>query len=82
MKFSYDKKDLEYLNEAKREALKSTCLRAKCGAVIVKENKIIGKGFNSPPKNLESQRRCLNNKEDYDQEILVLGCLDFWRQKF
>jgi len=82
MKFSSDKKDLEYFNEAKREALKSTCLRAKCGAVIVKENKIIGKGFNSPPKNLESQRRCLNNKEDYDQEILVLGCLDFWRQKF
>ncbi len=29
----------------------SNCLRSKCGARIVKDKKIIGEGFNSPPKN-------------------------------
>jgi len=44
-----DKKDaLRYIEEASKIALNSTCLRSKCGAVIVKERKIIGEGFNSP----------------------------------
>jgi len=75
MKFLYnDKVAEEFLNETKKVALKSTCLRAKCGAVIVKDNEIIGKGFNSPPKNLESQRRCLNDKEGYDKKITDKTC--------
>jgi len=69
-----DKVAEEFLNEAKKVALNSTCLRAKCGAVIVKNNEIIGKGFNSPPKNLENQRRCLINKEEYDKKVTDKTC--------
>ena len=47
---------------AQEEALKSTCLERKCGAVLVNSEKIIGKGFNSPPGNIESQRRCNQDK--------------------
>jgi deoxycytidylate deaminase len=50
-----NKKELEearnYLEEAVKVALSSSCHRSKCGSVIVSEGKIIGKGFNSPPKN-------------------------------
>ena len=56
-------------DEAVKEALKSTCLRSKCGSVIIKNGKIIGKGFNSPPKNLESQRKCLQNKKEIDEKV-------------
>lgn len=34
-----------------QEAKKSNCLRKRCGTVIVKNNEVIGKGFNSPPGN-------------------------------
>lgn len=64
----------EFLNKTRKIALKSTCLRAKCGAVIVKDNEIIGRGFNSPPKNLESQRRCSNDKENYDKKVTDKTC--------
>jgi len=32
-----EKEAAQYLNEAAKIALKSTCLRAKCGSVIVKD---------------------------------------------
>ena len=38
-----------FLKEARRIALKSSCLRSKCGSVIVKDGEIIGSGYNSPP---------------------------------
>lgn len=54
-----EEKDVfQYFEAAINEAKKASCLRAKCGSVVVKSGSIIGKGFNSPPKNLESQRRC------------------------
>ncbi len=37
-----------YFAAAAKEAENATCLRAKCGAVIVKNDVIIGRGFNSP----------------------------------
>jgi len=46
-----EKKAIKYIDEAAQIALSSNCLRSRCGAVIVKDNKVIGKGFNSPPKN-------------------------------
>lgn len=55
-------------------AKNSTCLRSKCGSIIIKDNKIIGKGYNSPPNEIESQRRCLNNKENYDKKITDKTC--------
>lgn len=63
-----------YFNEAAREALKSTCLRAKCGSVIVNAGRVIGKGFNSPPANLESQRKCFIEKDSYDKKVSDKTC--------
>jgi deoxycytidylate deaminase len=63
-----------YLDKAVEAALKSTCERAKCGSVIVKDNKIIGTGFNSPPANKESQRRCSFAKESYAKKITDKTC--------
>lgn len=63
-----------YFNEAVKEALKSTCLRSKCGSVIVKNRNIIGKGFNSPPGNLESQRKCLVDKKNYEEKVADKTC--------
>lgn len=51
-------KDESFLDEALAEAHKASCARSKVGAVIVKDGVVIGRGFNSPPANLESQRRC------------------------
>ncbi len=47
--------------EASYSAQSATCLRRRCGAVVVADRKIIGRGFNSPPAELESQRRCKSN---------------------
>jgi hypothetical protein len=45
------------------EALKATCQRSKCGSIILNREEVIGRGFNSPPNNLESQRRCHRKDE-------------------
>ena len=42
-------KALEYLDIAAMAAGYSCCFRSKCGSVIVKDDQIIGKGYNSPP---------------------------------
>ncbi len=54
-----DKKAAQkWLDEAAKEARQATCHEAKCGCVIVSEGKVIGRGYNSPPNNDESQRMC------------------------
>ena len=40
-----------YIDKAAEIAEKSTCLRSKCGAVIVKDDVVLGSGFNSLPLN-------------------------------
>ena len=65
---------IKLMGEALNIAKQSTCLRAKCGCVIISNNEIIGKGFNSPPSNLESQRRCNNHKENYDKKTTDKTC--------
>lgn len=69
-----EKEALEYLNKAAEAALNSTCRRAKCGSVIVSNGTIIGIGFNSPPKNKESQRRCSYSKDFYHRKITDKTC--------
>lgn len=54
----------KYVNAAKEIALKSTCLRAHCGAVIVSNDQKIGEGYNSPPLEDESSRMCSNVYEN------------------
>lgn len=41
----------KYFKQAAKIAIRSRCLRAKCGSIIVKDKQIIGTGFNSPPLN-------------------------------
>ncbi|PIN87645.1 hypothetical protein COV12_02750 [Candidatus Woesearchaeota archaeon CG10_big_fil_rev_8_21_14_0_10_32_24] len=38
-----------YLNSAANVATLASCYRSKCGTIIVKDNEIIGEGYNSPP---------------------------------
>ncbi|MBI4023249.1 hypothetical protein HY375_03745 [Candidatus Berkelbacteria bacterium] len=49
-----------YFREAAELARHATCLRGRGGSVIVSNSTIIGRGYNSPPANLESNRTCLN----------------------
>lgn len=55
-----------YFERAASVAKDATCLRAKCGSVIVKNAVIIGEGFNSPALNREDQRLC---EADMDTSI-------------
>jgi deoxycytidylate deaminase len=63
-----------WLNKAKEIAQRATCMRAKCGAVIVKDSVIIGKGFNSPPGENESERRCNIEKNKYHVKVTDKTC--------
>lgn len=69
-----EKEALSWIEEAIQVAQSATCLRAKCGAVIVKDGKIIGVGFNSPPGNDEKERRCKNKKKSYDEKVTDKTC--------
>ncbi len=46
-----------YFKEAGKEAKKSLCLRDKCGAVVVLNNEVIGRGFSGPAGGI-SERKC------------------------
>ena len=49
LKGAEEKNAMSFLENAVEVALNSNCLRSRCGSVIVKENEVIGIGFNSPP---------------------------------
>jgi|SRR3989344_1038409 len=69
-----ENESINFIDKAIEIAKQSTCERAKCGSIIVKDNVIIGQGFNSPPSNLESQRRCNNSKENYHKKVTDKTC--------
>ncbi len=69
-----ENKALEYITQAAEVAKKATCERSMCGAIIVQNNKIIGNGFNSPPRNLKKQRRCSVSKDSYHKRITDKTC--------
>lgn len=48
----------QYFELAAKVAQSAKCYQAKCGTVIVKDNKVIGNGFNGPPLGEESNRTC------------------------
>jgi len=54
-----------YFIEAAEEAKKATCQRAKCGSVVVLNEEVVGRGFNSPAGDHENQRAC---NYSYDPE--------------
>ena len=57
---------LRYVNEAAHVARGSSCHRAQCGSVIVKGDKIIGRGYNSPPRDTRLDR-CF--KDDLPKDL-------------
>lgn len=65
-----------YFDEAGKVATSATCLRARCGTVIVKKDAIIGRGYNSPALDEENQRTCninfdLTIKPKYDKTCCI-----------
>ena len=65
-----------YFEAAADVAKEATCLRAKCGSIIVKDSVIIGQGFNSPALDNESQRLCVAEmdtdvKPKYDKTCCI-----------
>jgi deoxycytidylate deaminase len=62
------------LQEVIKVAKQSGCNDARCGSIIIKDGIIIGKGFNSPPGNIESQRRCHIKKDAYHKKISDKTC--------
>ena len=69
-----EKEAIRFIDEAARVAQNSGCERKKCGSVIVKDGHIIGKAFNGPPGNLESQRRCSISKDSYHAKLTDKSC--------
>lgn len=65
-----------YFETAAEVAKNATCLKAKCGSVIVKNTVVIGEGFNSPALDDESQRLCTADmdptaKPKYDKTCCI-----------
>ena len=48
----------DFIEEAANEAKKALCLRDKCGAIIVLNEEIIGKGFNGPANGDADSQKC------------------------
>lgn len=65
---------LAYIKKAAEVALQATCERARCGCIIVENDEIIGTGFNSPPGEKENQRRCKNDKNNYNKKVTDKTC--------
>lgn len=66
MKYLKDKEEadaISWMHEAGKVAENALCLRAKCGSVIVKDGKIIGRGYNAPPLDNKKNQKCL---DEYD----------------
>ncbi|MFA4953488.1 MAG: deaminase [Candidatus Pacearchaeota archaeon] len=65
---------MRFILIASEIAKRATCQKDKCGSIVVKDRIIIGKGANSPPNNLESQRRCLKDKNTLDRKVTDKTC--------
>jgi deoxycytidylate deaminase len=65
---------LEFIQQTAVVASNSTCDRSHCGSLIVANNEVIGEGVNSPPRNLETQRRCSYEKDSYNKKVTDKTC--------
>lgn len=54
---------LAWFDKTAEAASRSLCHRALCGSIIVKDGELLAEGFNSPPRNRDEYRTCLN---EYD----------------
>lgn len=62
---------VQWMERAAEIAQNALCLKAKCGTVIVKDDEIIGEGYNAPPLDREENRMCdkevCSGKPNYDK---------------
>lgn len=58
MATSHSQQHLQYFEQAAKVAEQSLCLRRRCGSVVVKNGRTIGQGYNAPPQDDISIRRC------------------------
>lgn len=56
---------LNYFKQAAKVAQQSLCLRRRCGTVIVSGQEVIGSGYNAPPADDITARRCELAKDKY-----------------
>lgn len=63
----------KYIQEAASLARQAGCSDAHCGAVIVKDGEIIGRGLNSPPMGT-SVNRCRVPKSTYHVKVTDKTC--------
>lgn len=66
----------QFFNMAAKVAQNATCHRAKCGTVIIKDNLVIGQGYNGPALDNEDNRTCDNEynfsvKPKYDKTCCI-----------
>lgn len=47
-----------WMREAAKMAKRALCLNARCGAVVVKDGEMIGRGYNAPPLDTIENRMC------------------------
>ena len=69
-----EKEAIQYLQLVADIAKSSTCNRSQCGSLIVSNRQIIGEGFNSPPWEFESQKRCAFSKSSYHNKVTDKTC--------
>jgi len=63
-----------WMERAASVARHATCGRSRCGSIIVSAGEVIGEGFNSPPGNSESERRCDRKKSEYHPKVTDKTC--------
>lgn len=70
-----EKAAIGWMNNAAKIAQKALCFKAKCGTIIIKDDEIIGVGYNAPPLDREEYRMCNRllgrGKPKYDQTCCV-----------
>ncbi len=50
--------DQDWIDQAALYARQARCTKARCGAVIVTQGEIIGRGYNAPPLDSDAHRMC------------------------
>lgn len=69
-----ESKAMKYFRKAQEIARRSKCTDSQCGCVIIKNNVVIGSGFNSPPREMETQKRCNISKDSYHNRVTDKTC--------
>jgi len=68
------RKAIEFIDDAAVAATYACCFRSKCGSVIVKDNAVIGTGYNSPPLDVKLEY-CLKDALPADFKSDKTCCL-------